>query len=257
VIKRNQKPFHGHFFRRLNDEIPELDRRYRFGNHAELRRRIRVVSKAAGIATIFPQGVIVRTILKFAIVTALLGLTAIGAFAQAHEFAITAGGNFPSNDQLNPGASFAVGAQYDGRFFHLPLVGLYVDVPLVVATKSTFHSPFVCIQTPCNATSLGYRSFFFTPGLKVTLGVPLIHPYFAAGTGFAHYNTNEDVAFGNSSSTKAAYSVGGGLDMKIFPYLSLRGEVRDFISGTPDLAAITASGHTHNVVPQAGLVFRF
>ena len=198
-----------------------------------------------------------RTILKFAIMTALVAVMSIGAFAQAHEFAITAGGNFPSNDQLNPGNSFAVGAQYDGRIFHVPLVALYVDVPLVVATKSTFHSPIVCIQIPCNATSLGYRSFFFTPGLKVTFGVPFIHPYLVGGVGFAHYNTTEDVAFGDNSSTKAAYSVGGGIDMKIFPYLSLRGEVRDFISGTPDLAAITASGNTHNVVPQVGLVFRF
>lgn len=202
-----------------------------------------------------------RTILKVAIVTALTAVMSIGAFAQAHELAITAGGNFPSNDQLNPGNSFAVGGQYDGRIFHVPLVGLYLDVPLVVATKSTFTEPLAAITCPITTPNCSlrnsYRSFFFTPGLKVTLGVPLIHPYVVAGVGFAHYNTTNGVSFGNSSSTKAAWSVGGGVDMKVLPYISLRGEVRDFISGTPEIAAITASGHTHNVVPQVGLVFRF
>lgn len=201
-----------------------------------------------------------RTILRLAILTALVALLSMSAFAQAHELAITAGGNFPSNDQFNPGNSFAVGAQYDGRILHVPLVQLYVDVPLVVATKSTFteFAPVLCpITTPNCSFRNSYRSFFFTPGLKVALGVPLIHPYLVAGAGLAHYNVTNGTTFGNDSSNKFAWEVGGGVDMKIFPYLSLRGEVRDFINGTPDIAAITQEGRTHNVVPQVGLVFRF
>jgi hypothetical protein len=211
---------------------------------------------------IFPQGVEVRTILRLAIVTALAAMMSMSAFAQAHELAITAGGNFPSNDQHNPGNSFAVGGQYDGRIFHVPLVALYLDVPLVVATKSSFREPstILCpINVPNCSLSNSYRSFFFTPGLKVRFGAPLvpIAPYVVAGVGFAHYNVNNSTFIGNDSSTKAAWSIGGGLDMKIAPFFSIRGEVRDFISGTPDIAAITQSGHQHNVVPQVGLVFRF
>jgi opacity protein-like surface antigen len=188
-----------------------------------------------------------------AILMALLALMSVSAFAQAHELAITAGGNFPSNDQFNPGNSFVVGGQYDGRIFHVPLVALYLDVPLVVATNSSFREPSIV-----NVRN-SYRSFFFTPGLKVRFGAPLVPvaPYVVAGVGFAHYNTNNDVLFGNNSSTNAAWSIGGGLDMKVAPFFSIRGEVRDFISGTPDIAAITQSGRTHNVVPQVGLVFRF
>jgi hypothetical protein len=204
----------------------------------------------------------VRTILKLAIVMAMSALLATSAFAQAHEFAVTAGGNFPSNDQFNPGNSFAVGAQYDGRILHVPLMQLYVDVPLVVATKSSFTEPasILCpITTPNCSFRNSYRSFFVTPGLKLKFGAPLVpfQPYVVAGIGVAHYNVNNDTVFGNNSSNKFAYEVGGGIDMKILPYLSLRGEVRDFINGTPDIAAITQEGSTHNVVPQVGVVFRF
>jgi len=204
----------------------------------------------------------VRTILKLAIAVALSAVMTTTASAQAHEFAITAGGNFPSNDQFNPGNSFAVGAQYDGRIFHVPLMQLYVDVPLVVATKSSFNEPstiFCPITIPNCSLRDSYRSFFVTPGLKLKFGAPLVpfQPYVVAGVGLAHYNIPNGTIFGNDSSNKAAFEVGGGVDMKVAPFLSLRGEVRDFISGTPDIAAITQSGHTHNVVPQVGVVFRF
>lgn len=203
-----------------------------------------------------------RTFSKLAIVFMIATVITATAYGQAHEFAITAGGSFPKNDQYNPGNSFAVGAQYDGRLAHVPLMQLYVDVPLVVATKSTFDEPstILCpITTPNCSLRNSYRSFFVTPGLKLKFGAPLVpfQPYVVAGVGFAHYNVPNATIFGNNSSNKAAFEVGGGVDMKVAPFFSIRGEVRDFISGTPDIAAITQSGKQHNVVPQVGLVFRF
>ena len=203
-----------------------------------------------------------RKILKLAIVVALLATFSLTAFAQAHEFAITAGGNFPRNDQYNPGNSFAVGAQYDGRIFHVPLMQLYLDVPIVVATKSTFTEPstvFCPITTPNCSLSNSYRSFFVTPGLKLKFGAPLVpfQPYVVAGIGVAHYNIPNGTIFGDNSSNKAAFEVGAGMDVKVAPFLSLRGEVRDFINGTPNIAAISDTGRQHNIVPQVGVVFRF
>ena len=197
-----------------------------------------------------------RTFSKLAIVLMIATVVTATAYGQAHEFAITAGGNFPKNDQYNPGNSFAVGAQYDGRIAQVPFFSLYLDVPLAVATKSSFTDPS-CIS-PCTFKN-NYRSFFFTPGLKLRFGAPLVPvaPYVVAGAGFAHYNVPDAAIFGNNSSNKAAFEVGAGVDMKVAPFFSIRGEVRDFISGTPDIAAITQSGKQHNVVPQVGLVFRF
>jgi hypothetical protein len=204
----------------------------------------------------------VRMFSRIAIVTTLLAAFSACAFAQAHEFAITAGGNFPKNDQFNPGNSFAVGAQYDGRILQVPLMQLYLDVPIVVATKSTFNEPstiFCPITTPNCSLRNSYRSFFVTPGLKLKFGAPLVpvSPYVVAGVGIAHYNTTNSSFTGSDSSNKPVFEVGGGFDMKLLPFVGLRAEVRDFISGTPDIAAITQTGRQHNITPQVGLVFRF
>ncbi len=206
-----------------------------------------------------------RKTIRFAVlaivVLSFAAIFSVGAFAQAHELAVTIGGNFPKNDQYNPGNSFAVGAQYDGRIIHVPLASLYVDLPFVVATKSTFSEPstiFCPVTNPSCSLRNSYRSYYFTPGLKVKLAPEFpVSPYFVAGVGFAHYNTVNSTFIGNNSSTKAAYEVGGGIDWKIAPFVSARAEVRDFINGTPDIATITQTGHQHNVVPQVGLVLRF
>jgi hypothetical protein len=203
----------------------------------------------------------VRTI-RIAAVLVLVVVLSVSAVAQKHELAVTLGGNFPTNDQYNPGKSLAVGAQYDGRIFHVPTVSLYLDVPLVVATKSTFTEPapiFCPITTPNCSLRNSYRSFFLTPGVKLKFGAPLVpfQPYVVAGFGVAHYNTTGSTFFGANSSNKPVFEVGGGVDMKIAPFVALRGEIRDFVSGTPNIAAITDKGHQHNIAPQVGLVFRF
>ncbi len=200
-----------------------------------------------------------RTIFRVVAVTMLVALLTAGAMAQKHELALTLGGNFPKNDQSNPGNSFAVGAQYDGRIFHVPTLQLYLDVPIVGATNTSFTSPsqLACAGCPTSIRD-HYRSFFFTPGLKLKFGAPLVpfQPYVVAGVGVAHYNI-PNTSFTASSSNKAVFEVGGGVDVKLVPHLGLRGEVRDFISGTPEIAALTRTGQQHNIAPQIGLVLKF
>jgi len=204
----------------------------------------------------------VRTIFRITVVLLLVAAFSASAMAQKHELALTLGGNFPKNDQANPGNSFAVGAQYDGRIFHVPTLALYLDVPIVVATNTSFNSPspLLCPIPTCPAfVRDNYRSFFFTPGVKLRFGAPAVpfQPYVVGGVGLAHYSTAGNTFFGPNSSNKAVFEVGGGVDIKLVPHVGLRGEVRDFISGTPNLAAVTNTGHQHNIAPQVGLVFKF
>jgi len=192
-----------------------------------------------------------KTMMRGIILAAIMMLATIGMMAQNAELAITAGGNFPNDNYVNADKSPVFGVSFAGRWLHGPGMGLYVELPLVVATKSGFTEPNSLVRN-------GYRSLFFTPGLKLKfLGSMPISPYVLAGAGVAHFSTENDPVAGNSSSNKAVFDVGGGVDMKVAPYISLRGELRDFISGTPNLAAIRDSGHQHSVVLQGGVVFRF
>ena len=191
-----------------------------------------------------------KTMMRGFIVAAAM-LAAIGMMAQNSELAITAGGNFPNDNYVNADKSPVFGVSFAGRWLHGPGMGLYVELPLVVATKSGFTEPTTLVRN-------GYRSLFFTPGLKLKfLGSMPISPYVLAGAGVAHFSTDKTPVAGSSSSNKSVFDVGGGVDVKVAPYISLRGELRDFISGTPSLAAIRDSGHQHSVVAQAGIVFRF
>ena len=183
---------------------------------------------------------------SFAVLCLLLS---INASAQSNELAITGGGQFSSNDFFDSKSSWVVGGNFAHRLASVPFVALYFEVPVVVAPNSGVK-----------LTSTDYSSVFVTPGLKLKLAPSFpISPYVAAGVGFAHYRADATATTSSDSHTNAVFDFGGGLDMKIAPFFSLRGEVRDFYSGIPDFNVLGGglSGRQHNVVPQAGLVFRF
>lgn len=177
----------------------------------------------------------------------LILLMSIGANAQRNELAITAGAQFPYNNQYSTGTSFAVGANYAHRIIHLPLVALYWEIPVVVAPKTVLRVP----------SSANYSSLFITPGLKLKLAPEFpVSPYFAAGGGYARYKLDSSAA-GNDTANTAVFDFGAGVDFKFFPYLSWRFEGRDFYTGSPSFGALGETGRQHNLVAQTGMVFRF
>ena len=178
-----------------------------------------------------------------------LALSCIPSLAQSNELAITAGGQFSSNDFFQSGNSLAVGANFAHRIAHVPFLGLYFELPVVVAPKSVIR-----------VNSTDYSSLYVTPGLKLKFAPSFpISPYIAGGVGFARFHSGATSVTSDQTSTKAVFDVGGGLDFKIAPFFSARAEVRDFYSGLPnfDLVSSGLSGRQNNVVPQIGLVFRF
>lgn len=171
----------------------------------------------------------------------------IFASAQAHELALTAGGQFPYNNTYDSGSSFAVGASYAGRIIHVPLASLYFEVPVVVGLKSVTHLP----------SRSNYSSLFIAPGLKLKLAPEFpVSPYFVGGIGYARFHQDANQAVSAQSVNTNVFDVGGGLDFKIAPFVSWRGEVRDFYSGLPNFNSLP-SGRQHNVVAQTGIVLRF
>jgi hypothetical protein len=187
---------------------------------------------------------------KTLFVTALFFVLMMSVFAnaQAHELAITVGGQFPSNDVFNSGNSFAVGASYTGRIIHVPLAALYFEVPVVVAPKSVTSLP----------SRSNYSSLFIAPGLKLKLAPEFpVSPYLVGGIGYARFHQDANATVSSQTLNKDVYDIGGGIDFKIAPFVSWRGEVRDFYSGLPNFNSLPDTGRQHNVVAQTGLVLRF
>jgi hypothetical protein len=181
----------------------------------------------------------------------LFALAATSA-AQSIELALGAGGYLPvNNDQADK--AFAVEGTFSARILHVPLAALYFDLPAVGTLNTT-------VTSTQQLTSLGtYSAMFIAPGLKIKLapGFP-ISPYLAGGVGVARFSKSDSLAVGSENiTTTNVYDIGGGLDTKIFPYLSLRGEVRDFYSGNARLRLSDLDQRQHNVVVTGGLVLRF
>jgi opacity protein-like surface antigen len=169
------------------------------------------------------------------------------AQAQKNEFAVSASGLLTSAS-FNTSSSAGFQINYARRLIPLPLISLYLELP--------FEAGFNGSRT--SGPSLNredYNTLYFTPGLKVKFapGFP-VSPYLAGGLGWGSFRSTNTSATAN----KFAADLGGGVDFKVFPYISLRGEVRDYWTGAPtlDFPGIY-HGNVNNIVLSGGAVFRF
>ena len=192
--------------------------------------------------------------LKIAIVVFAFSIVAV---AQKTELALTVGIYHPVHNNFSSDNAFAIEGNIARRLAAIPFFALYFEVPVAGTLDS---------KVPASAlTSAGtYSSIFVAPGLrlKAAPGFP-ISPYVAVGGGLAHFSrsASQTPSGSGSSVNKGVFDVGGGIDMKIAPFLSLRAEVRDFYSGSPELTLNQVTGtfsdRQHNILGTAGLVLRF
>jgi opacity protein-like surface antigen len=201
---------------------------------------------------------------KFAVFGAVVALLfcAVSVSAQQNELSLTVGVMKPGKSGVSNGfttadvgSSFAIQADYSARVFTVGLASLYFDVPIAVVPKSTFNTDSVL-------TVRSYSSLYFTPGLKLKL-LPLgkVSPYLVAGGGLARLNPSSELnngqPSGSDASIHAAYSIGGGVDVKCAPHISLRGEIRDYNTVSPVFDLIPFETRSNNVFITGGIVLRF
>lgn len=190
---------------------------------------------------------------KLAVVLLALAV-ALPALAQKHELSLSVGAQVPVNATFNTSTGFGIEGSYAGRLAHVPLAALYVELPVAAGLKGSAGLPLV--------GSTNYSSLFVAPGLKLKLAPELpVSPWFAVGGGLAHFRIDATATTPQTTHNSAVADFAAGVDFKIFPYLSARGEVRDFWSGNPfkDFSSGLAgvSDRQHNIFPMVGLVVRF
>ena len=172
------------------------------------------------------------------------------ARAQANDVALTAGGYLAVGNPLDLGAAWALEGTFAHRVFSFPLVSVAAEIPVA----GSFRSSIPTISGITLARS--YTSLFITPGLRLRLAPSFpLSPYISAGAGYVRFN--RELFNGKvSPNTTAAFSIGGGLDVKFFPFVSLRAELRDFNSGGLGLETLVL-GRQNNLFGTIGLAVRF
>jgi hypothetical protein len=119
------------------------------------------------------------------------------------------------------------------------------------------------VQASAPGAIRDYASLYVTPGIRVKFGSGRrASPWVAAGGGWALYEHSLLDMAGRPSSaarrtSRGAFQFGGGVDVPIWRFVALRGEVRDFYTGSPSYTVGGLRGGQHNVVAGGGFVLRF
>ncbi|MFB3917697.1 MAG: outer membrane protein [Terriglobales bacterium] len=195
---------------------------------------------------------------KLGLITAALVLLMLGpqsAVAQRNEVAVLLGGYVPIGNTLDVSPAVALQGAFAHRIASVPLAAVYLELPVTVGFNVSASGASGGIFSAAN-----YSALFITPGFKLKIAPDFfVSPFFVLGAGYARYHT--DNAFlttlhGGDTSNKAVYDFGGGMDIKVIPHVSVRGEVRDYRSASPDILSLLGIGG-HNIVGAGGLVLQF
>jgi hypothetical protein len=171
------------------------------------------------------------------------------------------------SDQGIPGASFfnpfvrsgkglTFEVNYARRLFGTPIYAVSGEVPAVFNLDEDLNSGG-------NVVPIDYKQIFVTPAARVNLFPDTaVSPWVSVGGGFGRFSENKALIYGGTnpagSSTTGVLQMGLGLDVKVWRRFSMRGQVRDFWSGTPDLPlAATGKSRQHNFFVGGGVVWHF
>ncbi|HSS96748.1 MAG TPA: hypothetical protein VLK33_06955 [Terriglobales bacterium] len=198
------------------------------------------------------------------VVLIAMALLVVNAAAQKNEIAGSVGrvfisdqgvlGTNPSNIHFGNGLTYE--ANFAHRFINLGILDVKVEVPFV-------FTPTVKLNFPQNVVPKSFRSYFVTPAARVSLfPTTAFTPWVSVGGGFGRFGESSELEFGgpnpgSTGTTSGVFQTGGGLDVRILSAFKLRGEVRDFYSGVPQLNANTGKSRQHNIFVGGGVVFSF
>ena len=162
-----------------------------------------------------------------------------------------------SDNLMRFGDGLTFEANYARRLMDLGLLSLSFEVPVVFNPDEDLHAALP------SRVPQSYNSIIVTPAARLSAFPDLgVSPWVSLGGGVAHYGKSSTLLFGGtntgqSGTNTGVLQIGGGLDVKFFKKFSLRGELRDYWSGTPNLNVSTNKSRQHNLFVGGGIVWHF
>jgi hypothetical protein len=182
------------------------------------------------------------------------------AFGQKHEVGLTLGGLFPQDRGTAPntvrlGGGTAMQANYGHR--------LIAGRAAVYAEVHFLANPQRIVGSGNPAATRDVATIYVTPGIRVKFAPARpVSPYVAVGGGWAVYEQSLLRIDGAPNQApreihRGALDFGGGVDAKLWRWLGLRAEIRDFYTGSPAYNLPNLGGGQHNVVAGGGFVLKW
>ena len=195
----------------------------------------------------------------------LIALLALGAPAllpaEKNELGLTLGGLFPFTRDAVPaslrsGPGVALQANYARRLKAGERVAWFGEVH--------FMANGLRETTVANPRGVrDYATLFITPGLRVKFAPNArLSPYLFAGFGYTQYHSSELLQNRTPSPVRDRQHTyggrfGGGADLRVWRFFSLRGEFADFVSPNPRYNIALRGGVQNNPVISGGFVINW
>jgi hypothetical protein len=160
------------------------------------------------------------------------------------------------NPFVRSGEGLTFEANYAHRFLGTSIYSVSGEVPAAFNLDEKLNSG-------ADVVPVSYKEIFITPSVRVNLfPATAVSPWVSLGGGFGHFTENNTLVYGGpnpgGSSTTGVIQGGFGLDVRVWHRFSIRGQVRDFWSGTPDLPlADTGKSRQHNYFVGGGVIWHF
>ncbi len=181
-------------------------------------------------------------------------------FAEKNELGLTLGGLFPQDRGTAPNmvrldGGTSLQANY-GRRLIKGRPSLYGEIHFLANSQRTITS-----SNP--ASSRDVATIYLTPGIRLKFAEEgPVSPYFVVGGGYALYEQSLLQIDGRPNTAprylhRGAFDFGGGVDTRLWRWIGLRGEIRDFYTGSPAYNVPNVGGGQHNVVAGGGFVLKW
>lgn len=208
----------------------------------------------------------------------LLVLTVAAGPAQSNEISLHFGGtltqrrsirlpsvvqNLLGTEEIREDNGYAGGIVYRIRLARFGPVALMAELPLFVV-QATNTDLIPLIARPIFGDTSGIAGFLTPGGVLRFLPDSRVSPYVFFGGGYARVVEAQLVStsplrgrFANEGTWAINY--GGGADLRLLGFLALRGELRNFYTGTTEntLALPQETRQRNTLLISGGLVFRF
>ena len=154
---------------------------------------------------------------------------------------------------LDAGSGVAFQVNYGRRFLNGKNVALYGEINFLA-------SPLRDVSSSVTTATRNFASLYLTPGIRVKFRpASRVSPYAVVGGGYADYEQSTTRIDGRPNSVsrelaRGVFDFGVGVDVRVWRFIALRGEARDFYTGSPGYNVTTISGGQHNVTATGAFV---
>ncbi len=212
----------------------------------------------------FGHNIVLRAILFAAL---LLSLHPTPVNGQTQEFGAFLGGSLAQSRAIEgaPGktvqisAAYAAGLHYNRAFLQTRFLRPSIEAEFTVV-------PPRVVESAAAAVPRNYSALYLTPGFRLEfLPRARLRPWVAAGGGYDLFLQSQvltnDQKYSVHVVSGAAFEYGGGLNFGVWRgreanwAISLFGQVRDYVSGNPELNVPLQSGVQHTVIASGGILF--